>query len=144
MSVKLIGNVTLGRDAEISYTPSGACVLKFSAASSEHWTGSDGEKHERTTWIRFNKWGKEEGLVKLATYLTKGKTIYVEARLVPDDKGNCRTYERKDGTAGASFEATIMNLEFVSGGKRDEAEAKPESAEAAVEAESTAESSIPF
>ena len=44
--VILVGN--LGRDPEMRYTPSGAAVTNFSMATSEKWTGQDGQQQERT------------------------------------------------------------------------------------------------
>ena len=46
--VILAGN--LGRDPEMRYTPDGTPVTSFSVATSERWTGQDGQQQERTTW----------------------------------------------------------------------------------------------
>ena len=44
----LVGN--LGRDPQMRYTPSGQQVTDFSMATSEKWTGQDGQPQERTIW----------------------------------------------------------------------------------------------
>jgi single-strand DNA-binding protein len=48
--------------------------------------------------------------------------VLVTGRLRADENGNPRTYERKDGTTGASFEVTADNVRFL-GGKGDSVEA---------------------
>ena len=53
----LVGN--LGRDPEMRYTPSGQQVTSFSMATSEKWTGQDGQVQERTIWWRVTVWGKQ-------------------------------------------------------------------------------------
>jgi single-stranded DNA-binding protein len=72
-----VGN--LGRDAELRATPSGASVASFSIATTENWTGKDGQKQEQTEWHRIVLWGKTADT--LQPYLTKGKQIYLEGRL---------------------------------------------------------------
>ena len=46
----LVGN--LGNDPEMRYTPSGQAVCNFSMATTEKWTGQDGQMQERTLWWR--------------------------------------------------------------------------------------------
>lgn len=46
--ILLVGN--LGRDPEMRYTPSGQQVTTFSMATSEKWTGQNGQLHDRTIW----------------------------------------------------------------------------------------------
>ncbi len=50
--VILVGN--LGRDAELRATPSGQSVASFSIATTENWTGKDGQKHY-TTEVKADK-----------------------------------------------------------------------------------------
>src|SRR3990167_6938188 len=96
--VILVGN--LGRDPELRYTPSGAAVTNFSVATSERWTGQDGQLQERTLWWRVSVFGKAGEACN--TYLKKGSKVLVEGRMNADEKGNPRTFQRQDGTTGAS------------------------------------------
>ncbi len=106
----LVGN--LGRDPETRYTPSGQQVTNFSMATSEKWTGQDGQLNERTIWWRVNVWGKTgENCQK---YLKKGSKVLVEGRMNADPSGNPRIWTRQDGTAGASFEVTAFTVKFLS------------------------------
>ena len=84
--VILVGR--LGKDAETKFTPSGVSVTKFSVAT--NWRSKDqqtGEWKEQTDWTNIVLWRGEN----VATYLTRGKQVYVEGRL------QTRTYDDKDG-----------------------------------------------
>jgi single-strand DNA-binding protein len=106
----LVGN--LGRDPEMRYTPSGQQVTNFSMATSEKWTGQDGQLHDRTIWWRVTVWGKQAENVN--TYLKKGSKVLVEGRMNADSNGGPRTFTRQDGTVGASFEVTAQTIKFLS------------------------------
>lgn len=84
--VILVGN--LGRDAEVRYGASGSAVANFSLATTENWTGRDGEKREQTEWHRVALWGKPAE--SLQQYLVKGKQVYVEGRLQTRRVPKCR------------------------------------------------------
>ena len=84
--VILVGH--LGRDAETKFTPGGVAVTRFSVATSRRWKDQQsGEWKEETDWSDVTLWRAEN----LATYLTKGKQVYVEGRL------QTRSYDDKDG-----------------------------------------------
>lgn len=109
--ITLIGN--LGRDPEMRYTPSGQAVTNFSMATTEKWTGQDGQLQERTLWWRVSVFGKMAETVN--TYLKKGSKVYVEGRITGDAKtGGPRLYTRQDGSTGASFEVTASTVKFLS------------------------------
>ena len=90
----LIGN--LGRDPEIRYTQAGEPIANFSLATSEKWTGKDGQKQERTEWHRVEVFGKSAQVVR--DYLTKGRSVYVEGQIRyeewTDKDGNKRNATR--------------------------------------------------
>ncbi len=135
----LVGN--LGRDPEMRYTPSGAAVCNFSMATSEKWTGQDGQPQERTLWWRISVFGKTGETCN--TYLKKGSKVLVEGRMNGDPKtGNPRIFTRQDGTTGTSFEVTAGAVKFLS--SRAESGGGQPSGEM-VEAEAPAEEGeIPF
>lgn len=82
-----IGN--LGRDAELRYTAGGEAVATLNLACSESWKDKQGQKQERTEWVRIILWGKTAE--SLAEYLTKGKQIYVSGKFTT------RKWKDKDG-----------------------------------------------
>jgi single-strand DNA-binding protein len=76
----LIGNV--GKDPEIRYTQAGDPIMSFSLATTETWEGKQG-KQEKTEWHKIDVFG---GLAKsLKDYITKGKKLFVEGKLVYDE-----------------------------------------------------------
>jgi len=125
-SITLVGN--LGKDPETRYTPSGKQVTNFSLATSEKWTGADGEKHEKTIWWRVAAWGKLGEIA--AQYLNKGSKVLVIGRMNADDKGGPRIFTRTDGSAGSSFEVTADTIKFLSSKPADNGEAETEVVEA--------------
>lgn len=118
--ITLIGN--LGRDPETRYLPSGQAVCNFNMATSEKWTGQDGNLQERTIWWRVAVFGKMADACQ--TYLKKGSKVYVEGRMTVDPKtGGPRIFTRQDGTTGSSFEVSASTVKFLS--SRGEAGAAP-------------------
>ena len=99
----LIGN--LGKDPELRYTPSGKAVATFSIATTERWTGQDGQKNESTTWHNIVAWGKQAEVIK--EYLSKGRQIYVEGRIVN------RSYDDKDGNKRYISEIVVQSFQFI-------------------------------
>jgi len=117
MYQKLIFIGNLGSNPEQRFTPSGDPVTTFSVATSRKY----GERDE-TTWFRVSVWGKQAEAC--SQYLHKGSKVLVDGRLRPDESGNPRVFERKDGTWAASFEVTAENVRFLSGKADDAAPAE--------------------
>ena len=109
--ILLVGN--LGRDPEMRITPSGTSVTNFSMATSEKWTGQDGQPQERTLWWRVSVFGKMGEACN--EYLKKGSKVLVEGRMNADPKtGNPRIWQGQDGQMRASFEVTASTVKFLS------------------------------
>jgi len=107
----IIGN--LGRDPEQRFLESGKAVTSFSVATSEKWTGQDGQPQERTVWWRVSAFGKLAEICK--DYLHKGSKVYVEGRVQADPKtGGPRIWNGQDGAPRASFELTADTVKFLS------------------------------
>jgi single-strand DNA-binding protein len=133
----IVGN--LGRDPEMRYTPSGTPVTSFNVATNRKYTGSDGNQVKETTWFRVSVFGKQAE--SCAQYLKKGSAVLVEGRLTPDlQTGGPKTFQRQDGSYGASFEVYANTVRFLS--SRAEGGAPP--AESTEEAPAGAEDDIPF
>jgi single-strand DNA-binding protein len=124
--VVLVGN--LGRDPEMRYLPSGQAVTNFSMATSEKWTGQDGQPQERTIWWRISVFGKQAEIVN--NFLHKGRKVLVEGTMVADAKtGNPRIWTGQDGQPHSSFEVRAMTIKFLdrkdAGGQGDEMAGAP-------------------
>lgn len=95
----------LGKDPELKYTSSGKAVCTFSLATSERWTGADGQKTESTCWHNIVAWGKQGEVIK--EYLSKGRELYIEGRI------QNRSYDDKDGNKKYISEVVLQNFSFV-------------------------------
>ena len=85
--VVILGYV--GAEPKVTRLDNGACVAKFSVATSEKWTDKKGEKQEVTTWHSVELW---RGIAEVAEkYLHKGDKVYIQGKL----KNN--SYDDKDG-----------------------------------------------
>lgn len=116
-TVIIVGN--LGRDPEMRYTPSGQAVTNFSVAVNDNYTNSNGEKVDRTIWVRVSTWGRQAETCN--QYLKKGRKVLVEGRLVADAAtGGPRVWTRQDGSPSASFEISASTVRFLSQRSDDE------------------------
>ena len=74
--VKVIGVLTLGKDAELKEDPSwGSSLISFSAVHSKKYTNKKGEKVENSIWVNCEYWVKNTAILP---YLKKGAVVYVE------------------------------------------------------------------
>lgn len=101
--IMLIGN--LGRDPELSYTPSGKAIAKFSLAVSRRRRDESGEQREETQWFNVVAW---ERLAETCNnYLHKGSKVYIEGRMAS------RKYTDKDGVERTAWEVTATDMEML-------------------------------
>jgi single-strand DNA-binding protein len=117
----IIGN--LGNDPEMRYTPSGVPVTRFSVATNRRWTDGEGNPQEETTWFRVSAW---RGLAETCNqYLSKGRQVYVEGRLIPDgETGGPKVWTGNDGVSRSSYEVNALTVKFL-GGRADREEPVP-------------------
>lgn len=77
----------LGNDPEIK-TVGDTKVANFSIGCTERWKDKNGERKERTEWVRCAAWGPLAGIIE--TYLRKGAKVYVAGKMETrswDDNG---------------------------------------------------------
>lgn len=98
---------TVGRDAEVRYTPSGMPVLSVNVANNVGF----GDK-QQTLWIRVALFGKRaEG--QLQNYLKKGQQVFVSGELTQSE------YKANDGSGKTSLELAANIIDLI--GKRTDA-----------------------
>lgn len=96
---------TVGRDAEVRYSPSGVAVLNVTVANNIGY----GDK-QQTLWIRVALFGKRaEGQLK--DYLLKGQSVFVSGELTQSE------YKGSDGTTKTSLELNANIIDLI--GKKD-------------------------
>ena len=97
---------TVGRDAEVRYTPAGMAVMNVTVANNIGF----GDK-QQTLWIRVTLFGKRaEG--QLQNYLKKGQQVFVSGELTQSE------YKANDGTTKSSLELNANIIDLI--GKRNE------------------------
>ena len=108
----------LGSDPEMRFTQDGTPVSSFSVATNKKWT-VDGEKHEQVCWFRVSAWRK---LAETCNqYLKKGRQVFIEGELEPDESGGPRVWIDNENNPRAGYELTARNVQFL--GSRNEEEA---------------------
>jgi len=110
--VMLIGH--LGKDPELTYTPNGTAVARFSLATSGSRKTAEGQWEDYTDWHNIVIFGKTAEVA--GQYLAKGRQAYLEGRL------STRTYE-KEGQKHWATDVIVNNLILL--GSRPEGAAKP-------------------
>ena len=99
--VILIGNLT--RDPELTETPSGVAVCRFSTAVSREYANADGARE--TDFFNITVWrGRAENCGK---YLKKGNKVAVVGSL------QNRSYEDKDGIKRNVTDVVANEVEFL-------------------------------
>ena len=99
--VWLIGNLT--KDPELTETPNGVAVCKFSIAVSRDYSSSDGTRE--TDFFNITVWrGRAENCGK---YLKKGNKVAVVGRL------QTRSYDDKDGNKRYVTDIVADEVEFL-------------------------------
>ena len=109
LRIEFIGN--LGQDPDMRYTPSGTAVTNFNVAVNRKYKLGDGTEKEETTWIRVSAFGKLAEITN--QYLEKGRQVFIDGKLSPDDNGNPRIWEGSDGQSRASFEVRADTVKFL-------------------------------
>jgi single-strand DNA-binding protein len=108
--VILIGNLT--RDPELTETPSGVAVCRFSIAVSRDFTNSGGERE--TDFFNIVVWrGRAENCGK---YLKKGNKVAIVGSL------QIRSYEDKDGVKRNVTDIIASEVEFLTPKQADREE----------------------
>ena len=122
----IIGNLT--RDPEVRQvnTANGpTSVCSFTVAVNRR-QGRSQNGQEQTDFIRVSVWGARGDAC--AKYLSKGKKVFVTGPVTVN------TFQRNDGTTGASMEMTADDFEFLSSRNDGTAPAAPVAAPVAAPA----------
>lgn len=95
----------LSRDPEIRYTQNGSAIANMTVATDESFTGSDGNKVERTEWHRVTVFGKMAE--NCGNYLGKGSLVHVEGSLAT------RKWQDKNGQDRYTTEIKAQRVQFL-------------------------------
>ena len=95
----------LARDPEIRYTQNGSAIANMTVATDESFTGSDGNKVERTEWHRVTVFGK--AAENCGNYLGKGSLVHVEGSLAT------RKWQDQNGQDRYTTEIKAQRVQFL-------------------------------
>lgn len=98
----LAGNFT--HDPELQYTTGGTAYCSFQLGLNESWTNDDGERQERSDFLRFIAWGNAAEFI--AKYFTKGRPVFIECKARQD------TWEDKDGVERQGNSFQVIRADF--------------------------------
>lgn len=109
IKTQLIGR--LGRDAELKTTKGGERFMELSLAVDLSYRGKDGNKVEKTQWVKATQWNVKENAT-IQNYLKKGGEVYVEG------EPTATAYTNKDGAVVGSLELKITGIKLIGGGNK--------------------------
>jgi single-strand DNA-binding protein len=115
--VILVGR--LGKDPDISYSPNGLAIAKFSLATNENVPAGEGNWEERTEWHRIVAFGKLAEVC--GNYLNKGRQVFVEGSI------RTRQWEDQQGQKRYSTEIIARDIQLLGSGGG--AESQPQAAQ---------------
>lgn len=95
----------LARDPELRYTQNGSSIANMTVATDESFTGSDGNKVERTEWHRVTVFGK--AAENCGNYLGKGSLVHVEGSLAT------RKWQDQNGQDRYTTEIKAQRVQFL-------------------------------
>jgi len=102
----------LGADPEVAYTANGDAVCNLSLAVNESWKDKDGNKQEKTEWIRVVAFKRLAEI--MAQYLQKGSQVYIEGRI------QTRSWDDKDGNKKYMTEIVANQIQMLGGREKNE------------------------
>jgi single-strand DNA-binding protein len=100
---QIVGNV--GRDAELTYTPKGDAVAKFTVAVNKTW-GKGDDRKTKTTWFRITCW--RELAEVTSQYVKKGMLVMVVGEV------HSSAWINQQGEAQSTLELTGDKVIFLS------------------------------
>jgi len=100
----LIGR--LGREPEMSYTPSGKALTKFTLAVNRVQRNREsGERQEETDWFSIVAWDRLAETCN--AYLHKGSKVFIEGRM------QSRKYTDKNGVERTAWDVTASDMQML-------------------------------
>jgi single-strand DNA-binding protein len=102
-----------GKDPEARKTSSGVDVCEFSLAVDESYKNREGEKVQKTEWIKVIAWKKLAEIC--AKYLCKGKLVLIEGKM------ETQQWEDKDGAKHSTTKVVAQSMQMLDGKKKEDA-----------------------
>lgn len=107
--VILLGNV--GKTPHVKTFDNGNKVAMFTVATTERWTGNNGEKNSQTEWHNVSIFGKAVDFIE--KYVDKGSQVFIEGKI------RTRSYTDQHGEQKYITEIISQSLQMLGGKKND-------------------------
>lgn len=104
--LKMILSGALGHDAEVREVGKKKAI-NFNVAVSMDYKDQQGNKVERTEWVRAVMWRNNGQSTKVADFLKKGQKVLIEG--LPASEG----FKGKDGAVKSALNVNVKELEFL-------------------------------
>ncbi len=104
--IKLLLTGALGNDCEIREVGNRKAI-NFNVAVHQDYKDQDGNKVEKTEWVKAVLWKNSDQSTKITEFLKKGQRVYIEG--IPTSEG----YESKEGGVKSSLVINIKDLELL-------------------------------
>ena len=124
----------LGKDVDMRYTSDGKAIANLTIACGESWKDKQGNKQEKTEWVRISAFGKLAEI--MGQYLKKGAQVYISGRM------QTRKWQDKDGQDRYTTEIIADQLQMLD--SRGGASSGPSDAHSAPMPDDGFDDSIPF
>lgn len=96
----------LGKDAEVKDLGESKAI-NLTVAVHKEYKNSDGEKVEKTDWVKCVLWKNTKQSTKVVEFLKKGKRVFIEG------EPGVEAYLSKEGVAKGQLTLTIKDLELL-------------------------------
>jgi single-strand DNA-binding protein len=132
----------LGNDPELKFLPTGDAVVNISIAVSEKWKDKQGQKQEKTEWIRCTAFKRQAEVI--GEYLKKGSLVHITGKFTT------RKWDNKEGVTQYSTEIVIQGMQMLDsrsdnqGGQSSAPSQEPEPQVQKVDNSFDEEDDIPF
>lgn len=130
----IVGNAVASPD--LRYTPSGVPVANFKLAINKQWTNANGEKQEKSLFLKIVCWRKLAEIV--SQYVEKGRQLLVVGELEEPE-----VWTDREGKQRATMVITAQTIKLLGNRVTDTSNGHATSAEPAGAGEMTDEQ-IPF
>jgi single-strand DNA-binding protein len=104
--IKIMLTGALGNDCEVREVGENKAI-KFNVAVNQDYKDGDGNKVEKTEWVRAVLWKSGKQSSKISDYLKKGQKVYIEG--IPASEG----FESKEGGIKSALTVNVKDIELL-------------------------------
>jgi single-strand DNA-binding protein len=104
--IKIMLTGALGNDCEVREVGKQKAI-KFQVGVNQDYKDAEGNKVQKTEWVRAVLWKNDGQSTKISDFLKKGQKVFLEG--IPSSEG----YESKEGSVKSTLLVTVKELELI-------------------------------